>query len=257
MKIATYNQMFGLNGTSCSRTLLAHFTAYVRGNVAKVERKSDIMRTIQVIEEANAHIIGICEVIGKKQEVEIVRELRKNGYQYFAIGNGRKSRYKRWILKGLLASKDPYEMEILGSGESLGFSQEDGEVLHVFFPKQNFDVIFIHLLFPRGKIRKKRHAEIVKKLMAHLEFERKGKNLLLMGDFNIRYKTLVKKYPFFQRFVNLSESLKTWSPRIFTKKFPSFDIDHILGDGFLLKNNGLIHGDSDHELLWAEVEAQN
>ena len=104
MRIALYNQMFGLNGNSFWGNLIGHWAVHFQGNPEKVWKRADIFRTISLVKKVRADVIGLCEIYEGKEE-EICKELRKLGYNYFYFGKGHRFKHNKGHVIELLASK--------------------------------------------------------------------------------------------------------------------------------------------------------
>ncbi len=104
MRIAFYNQMFGLNGKSFWSNIKGHYYVHFQSNPEKVWERVDLQGTIKTVSKSHADILGIIEVL-EGQEKEIVKKLKKLGYNYFYFGKGHKMKYSRLHVIELIASK--------------------------------------------------------------------------------------------------------------------------------------------------------
>lgn len=114
MRIAIYNQMFGLDGRSFLKNIAGHWAIHFQSNLSQILKRINLKRTIEVIKKSNADIIGICEVLEENQE-EFRRLLGEIGYKwvYFIKGH-RLSHYKIHISE-VIASKIPCEKIDIGN----------------------------------------------------------------------------------------------------------------------------------------------
>jgi endonuclease/exonuclease/phosphatase family metal-dependent hydrolase len=78
----------------------------------------------------------------------------------------------------------------------------------------------------------------------------KGK-IIFVGDFNIEYQKIKE---IFQGFTLASEEVKTCSLTPFLKFFFWRDCDHIFVKGYNVREMGETIGNSDHKLLWADLD---
>ena len=63
MRIAIYNQMFGLDGRSFLSNLFGHWAVHFQSNSNQIWKRINLDRTIEIIKESRADVIGICEVL--------------------------------------------------------------------------------------------------------------------------------------------------------------------------------------------------
>jgi endonuclease/exonuclease/phosphatase family metal-dependent hydrolase len=244
MRIAVYNQMFGLNGKSFFGNLYGHYLVHYQSNPEKVLEKANLNNTIREVRNSKADIIGICELY-EGQEKEIMRKLRKLGYRFFFFGKGHKFKYNSRHVVEVIASKI--------KGKQLKFNEwpvenhlgGGGGFVVCKFPKIKTNIFLVHLGFPT----KKYYFEQIKHAQDILK-DLKGKNIL-MGDFNEEY------YKIRVHFSNLdliTNNIKTCSFTPILKWFCHKDMDHIMVKGFKKIKTGTFQGFSDHKLLYADLK---
>ena len=84
MKVAVYNQMFGLNGKSLFGCVLGHYYVHGQKNPEKVLLRAKLSKTIRLVRKTKADIIGICEIY-QGQENYLIKKLRQLGYIYIYL----------------------------------------------------------------------------------------------------------------------------------------------------------------------------
>jgi len=244
MRVAIYNQMFGLNGKSFWANILGHWAVHYQPNPKKIWKRTNLSKTIDLIKESNAEIIGIIEVL-EGQEKELIKGLKQIGYDYFYLGKGHKTKYSGLYVQELIASKIKGEQKETGKWPVEHRLGGGGGFAHVYYPKQKFHLVLIHL----GLASKKYYLDQIKFLQDYLK-QLKGKKIIL-GDFNIPYKKL-KSYLI--DFNLLSQEIKTCSLTPIMKWFYYKDVDHILTKGFNLVKCRVLKGRSDHKLIYTDIK---
>lgn len=244
MRVALYNQMFGLNGRSLISNILGHYFVHWQKNPKRVFSRIDLDEGIKIVKESNADLLGICEIY-EGQEEKIVEELKKLGYKYFYFGKGHRFKYNDRHVIELLASKFkgkqlnfkgwPLENKIGGGGGFIVCKFEN--------PKVN--VFHVHLGMPIRNFFKKQ-IKHMKEIVKQLD----GKTIL-MGDFNYCWKDLQRH---FFDFKLATGELKTCSTTPIIKWFYNKDIDHVLVKGFKLIKREVLEGRSDHKLIYADLK---
>jgi len=242
MRIAVYNQMFGLDGRKFSKNLFGHYYLHYQGNQKRVLSRIDLNETLKLAGEAKANILGLCEIYEGTQE-EIKRKLRKFGYRHFYLGIGHKFKFNNQRVMELVASKVkgkqlnikdwPLKNTLGGGG---------GFVVCKF---KDFTLFHVHLALPSRGYFNEQIAYLQKMIK-----NTRGK-IILMGDFNLSYKKLKSYFPEFEI---ATKEVKTCSTTPLLKWFFWKDCDHIFIKGFKPKNLGVFEGRSDHKLIWAEVK---
>lgn len=248
MRVALYNQMFGMNGNSVFSNVLSHWAVHFQKNVGKIHKKAKLMPTIKIIKKSKADIIGICEVL-EGQEEKLEKELEKIGYSCCFFGEGHKTKHTKLSVKVAVASKVkckpiekdgfPVKNEFLGGG---GY-------IRCNFPELKTDVWCVHLASPRKK-------RLYKKQMVFLQERiKKSKNkVILMGDFNLPFKRIKNVLGGLEL---ASDEIKTCSVTPLFKFFKFDDIDHIFVEGYKSVGSRAIKGLSDHKLIMSELVQKN
>ena len=180
MRVAIYNQMFGLDGRSFWGNVLGHWMVHYQASPDRVWERTNLESTFSVVKKIGADVQGIIEIL-EGQEDEVIGGLRRLGYKYFYFGRGHKTKYSGLRVLELVASKVkgrqlkykewPLENHLGGGG---------GMVV-VYFPSLKLNVVSIHLGMPKRKffLEQIKHTQ---KVLGEL----KGK-VVLMGDFNESY----------------------------------------------------------------------
>ena len=244
MRVAVYNQMFGLNGKSFLGNFIGHYFVHFQKHAKKVNKLTNLKKTLEIIKKSKAEIIGICEIY-EGQEDEICKGLKELGYKYFYFGKGHKFKYNNRHVIELLASKFkgkqlnykiwPVKNRIGGGG---GF-------VVCKFPKKKLNIFHIHLGMPiRNFFTKqiKYMQEIIKKL--------DGKTII-MGDFNYSWEELKKYFPDFELATN---GAKTCSLTPIMCWFYNKDVDHVFTRGLKIIKSATIEGRSDHKLIYVDLK---
>lgn len=255
MRIAIYNQMFGCDGRSLSGFLSTHYLHRAK-KYHQLEKKVNLNRTLKTIQKAKADIVGIMEVLGEKQRKLLIRELREQGYKSFYVGYGHGLNQDYGNVETLLATCFDDEQIFqpkFSVPANLGFG---GGIVAVYIPSKDLYVIQLHLPLCRGRTKKFFTAQF-ENLLIEIEKIRVMKlnpKIVVMGDFNCCTKDLLKFFPQFSRFKDLSAGLSTCSVNNFLRWFYCKDLDHIFGLNFKAKAKGMIEDFSDHALVWVEVD---
>ena len=87
MRVALYNQMFGLNGMSFLDNIAGHWAVHYQSDISKIWKRADISKTLETIKKAEADIFGVAEVL-EGQEDELKKGLRDLGYTSFYLAKG-------------------------------------------------------------------------------------------------------------------------------------------------------------------------
>ena len=242
MRVAVYNQMFGLNGRKFWSTVVGHYYVHYQKDSRKVSSRVNLSETLKTVEKANADIIGICEIF-EGHESKIIAGLKKMGYRYFYFGKGHKFKFSRRHVLELIASKI--------KGKQLNFRQwpmenklgGGGGFVACKFPGIN--IIHVHMAIPA---RNSFYPQIthLKKIAKKM----KGKTVL-MGDFNYPHKRLEMH---FSDYTLVTRKIKTCSLTPVIKWVYNKDIDHIFIKGFKTRSIGTLEGKSDHRLVYAELK---
>ncbi|MBU3906983.1 MAG: endonuclease/exonuclease/phosphatase family protein [Nanoarchaeota archaeon] len=239
MKVAFYNQMFGLNGRKFRNYIRGHAYLHYLGKKSLFVKLVDLRRTFKLIKETEADIIGFCEVLDfQKKEME--EGLNKLGYPYIFFGKGHLCK-AGWHVNVVLASKIKCKQIETNEFPAENYIGGGGGIVHAYFPERKWDVVIVHLWLPRKKV----YAIQLKFVKSYLG-NVKGK-LILMGDFNLSYNHLKKHFC----------SLNLISGAQKTCKIPLIgykDFDHIFARGFKKYKSGCAEGNSDHKLVWVGLE---
>ena len=247
MRIAFYNQMFGMNGKSFFSNLLGHWAVHYQSKRERVYSKTNLERTIKIIRKANVDIVGVCEVL-EGQEKELKEDLEKLGYKMVYFGEEHKTKYSGLMIKVCLASRLK-----LVKKEIKGFPHLDelgggGGFLYCYVPELKTEVICLHFAIRQKK-------ELIDKQIKFL-FENldKTKKTIILGDFNMPYQELAREFPQLNQLVLASNEMKVCSLTPILRWFHYKDDDHIFVSGFKTRKTGCLRGYSDHKLIYAELE---
>jgi len=244
MRIAIYNQMFGLNGKSFWANLIGHWTVHYQTNPEKIWKKVNLEKTVEIIKKSKADIAGIIEVL-EGQEEKLKEGLRKEGYNFFLLGKGHKTKYSGLYVQELVASKRRGEQKNIGEWPVENKLGGGGGLVCVYYPEPQFHLILAHFGLPS----KKYYWEQIGFLQDYLR-KINGK-VIVLGDFNSPYKNLK---PYLSSFELVSGEIKSCSTTPIIKWFYNKDVDHILTKGFKLIKCETIEGRSDHKLIYADLK---
>ncbi len=240
MKIALYNQMFGLNGKSIWATLTGHWAIHYQANPQQIWRRTNFSNTIDTVLKSKADIIGLVEVL-EGQENIMQEKLKNIGYNFYYLGQGHKTKYGHLFVQVMLASKIP------GKQQTTSWPVENtlgggGGFVHVSYP--SYHVLLAHFGLPSKDCYSKQMSfleQYVKKL--------EGK-VLLLGDFNKTYSDIHYHFP---QFDLATKEIPSCSTTPILKWFYNKDVDHILLRGLTPLACGAIEGNSDHRLIYAQL----
>ncbi len=244
MRVAVYNQMFGLNGKSFWANVLGHWAVHYQANANKIWKKTNLDETIKIISKSNADIIGIVEVL-EGQEDYLKKELKKLGYNFFNIGRGHKTKYSGLCVQEMIASKFKRIQKVAKMWPLENRLGGGGGIVHAYYEKKKFNLIFVHLGLPSRKV----YREQLDFLQNYLK-RIKGK-VILFGDFNLSYFSL-KSY--FYDYDLVSGEVRSCSETPIMKWFYNKDVDHIFVNGFSSDNFGFLSGRSDHKLVYVDLK---
>ena len=244
MRVAVYNQMFGLNGRNLVSALKGNLDAYSPLNSGEVTSKADVSRTIEVILNSKADIIGICEVL-EGQEHELKEKLSEVGYKYFHFEQGRKTKMGNLCMQIVLASKIKCEkVEVIDFPIKKGVGGGGG-FIHCYFPELKLDVVSVHIGYNKSNM----YFQQLGFLQGYLK--KLYGDMILMGDFNLSYDKLKE---FFGDLSLASNGLKSCSTTPIIKEFINEDYDHIFVKGFEDYEAGVLEGHSDHRLIYVDLK---
>lgn len=244
MRVAVYNQMFALDGRSVFSNIIGHFILHFNSNPKNFLDRTDINRTVKILEKSKADILGICEII-EGQEEELSNKLGKLGYNFLFFSNGYKARYNKLRIKAGIASKIYcINKEVKGFPTIGGFGCGGGFV-HCYFPSIKSNFLCVHFALMHDEL----HTKQMKFLQDYIK-KLDGK-IVLVGDFNKTYNN-IKDY--FTSLKLASNGHKTCSVTPIFNLFHFKDLDHIFVNGFNIKYLGTLTGFSDHKLVYADLE---
>lgn len=255
MKLATYNQLGGCNGKSLSEFLKVHALHELK-QYQQFEKYTDIRRTIRTVQQANADVLGISEVFGKKQREKLQEALSEIGYVDFHVGQGHGLNGSSEYVETLLATKVPSTQMFTPAFDvpaRLGFG---GGVVGAYIKMLNLYVIQAHLPLQGGKtgVELSRQMHAIMDEIHRIQETKNNPKIVLMGDFNMPFPAIVKDFPELAKCEKLSSDEPTCSMTDMLRIVYRKNIDHILGFGVSSRQAGIIEGSSDHALVWAEVE---
>lgn len=240
MRIAFYNQMFGLDGRSLLSNLLGHYRVHFKKDSPVLWKMINLKRTIEMVKQSRADIIGVAEVL-QGQEKELERGLKRLGYKYFHFGEGHKTRFRSLQIKVMIASKvkcnkeyiprEPIENKLGGGG---GF-------IDCYLPSKKMNIMCVHLGM-KPVLRKRQ----ISFLRNHLK---KKERFVLIGDFNCKYENLPKL-----NLSLLSNQIPTCSLTPLLHNFFWEDCDHIFARKVIRDKFGFLEGSSDHRLIYVDLK---
>ncbi|MBI2669492.1 endonuclease/exonuclease/phosphatase family protein [Candidatus Woesearchaeota archaeon] len=244
MKVALYNQMFGMDGTNIFSSLLGHWAVHFQSNPAQVHRRVNLAETIKTIAQANADIVGICEIL-EGQEQALQKALAKIGYRYCFFGNGHQTQFSNLTMKVALASKFKCQQQEVIDFPLSNEMGGGGGILRGTFPDLKLDAWLVHLALPQ---KRRLYGQQIKFLQEHIAKEGK---LIVMGDFNLPFARIKD---WFSHLELASDQIKTCSTTPLFRTFKFEDLDHIFIKGLRRTKAEAFCGKSDHKLIWAEVK---
>ena len=241
MRVAVYNQMFGLDGRSLLSNVLGHYYIHYQKNPEKVFPRTNLNSTFEIIMKSESDIAGICEVY-EGQENEIMQGLKKLGYKYFYFGQGHRFKFNNHHVVELIASK--YKCEQIKVDNWPLKSTLGGGGGFVVCRFKDFTIFHVHLALPtRGFFNEQ--IDYLQKIIKKID----GK-IILMGDFNLKYSLLKRYFPDFKL---VTGEVKTCSLTPVMKRFYNKDVDHIFVKGFEAEKMGVLEGRSDHKLVYVDL----
>jgi endonuclease/exonuclease/phosphatase family metal-dependent hydrolase len=244
MRVAFYNQMFGLNGRKLFSNIIGHYSVHFRNNRKKILKRMDINRTVEVVRKIDADVIGIAEVL-EHQECDLRENLQRMGYKSIYFEKGHRTKFRKMHVKIVIASRAdckkihikgfPYENKMGGGGGIVG----------CYSLKYKLNLISVHLALTNKEIYSKQII-FLKKYIADLK-----DNVVLFGDFNSTADSLKED---FSNLKLVSNGARTCSLTPVLRRFYYKDIDHIFVKGINVSNFGDLEGYSDHKLVYADLE---
>jgi endonuclease/exonuclease/phosphatase family metal-dependent hydrolase len=246
MRVAFYNQMFGLDGRSALSVALGHWTLFRQKNRAEIERRARVAWTVRTLIKARADILGVAEVLAG-QRAEFRSRLESLGYGsicFFSELNGGQP-----VLQDvLLASRLPAEFRTV---EGFPVSEEmggGGGMAHCYLPSLDLHVISVHL----ARLGNGNHGRQMGFLKERIESL--SGPLVLIGDFNDDKAHVSDAFPSLSL---MTGGIRTCSVVPLIKLFYFKDIDHILARGYRAAWVGKKRGKSDHRLIYADLVREN
>jgi len=157
LRVAIYNQMFGINGRSLVSNLYGHWAVHFQENPRRIYGRVNLESTVRIINESGADIVGICEVL-EGQEAGLRDLLGNRGYNYLCFGDGHRTRHSNLVVKAALASKLEFEDRTLEATEKIGveFPVENhigggGGFVYGYFPGLYLNTLVVHFASPKTK----------------------------------------------------------------------------------------------------------
>ncbi|MDP3027142.1 MAG: endonuclease/exonuclease/phosphatase family protein [Nanoarchaeota archaeon] len=242
MRVAVYNQMFGLDGRSFFKSIIGHYYIHYQKDSRKVLSRVNLNENLRLVEESNADVIGLCEIYSGTEE-EVKSQLKRLGYKYIYFGKGHRFKFNNHHVVELIASKyQSKQIKIKNWPLKNTLGGGGGFVACKF---KDFTIFHVHLALPtRGFFNEQ--IEYLQRIIKKTD----GK-IILMGDFNLTHNKL-KKY--FSNFVLATKGIKTCSLTPIMGWFYNKDVDHIFVKGFEAERIGVLKGRSDHKLIYADLK---
>jgi endonuclease/exonuclease/phosphatase family metal-dependent hydrolase len=266
MVLAYFNHMFGCDGHRLwpfAKMHVHHFLgnfekpnrknflemfmhgAYkVIGGHSVIKKMAHVEATVGLILRQNPDVVAIGEVFGTRQSEELQRELSKIGYKSFLFGNGSSASDGIDTVGTLLASKKKIKPIFESKWEKLHPKFGGGGGM-VYGTIGKLHVISLHLAMVRFSRHFFTQMAVLKKLIA----KAKDAPLIVLGDFNMSYEVIKKRFPILAKMKHMTPFISTF------RHYPGRDIDHILGMHVRQKGKAkLIKGSSDHHMVQAEID---
>ena len=244
MRVATYNQMFGLNGRNLFSFLMGHLNVHYGDKGRGFAEGIDLERTLDIIGRSGADVVGITEIL-EGQEESLVDGLSRVGYEHVYFGDGHRTRFGDLGVRVAIASKLECVQKDVEGFPIINEMGGGGGIVHCYFPKENLDVVNLHLASSKKKGLYEGQLEFVSDYVGGLEG-----NVVLMGDFN---KSYLEIGGVFEGLDFVSGGRKT-CPTTWGLGFLGKDLDHIFSKGFEVGRGGTLEGKSDHRLVWGDLE---
>jgi endonuclease/exonuclease/phosphatase (EEP) superfamily protein YafD len=245
MKIALYNQMFGLDGKSMVSNILGHYYIHFQKNPEKALKRTDIGRTIDIVQRSRADVVGICEIL-EGQDEELKEKLGKLGYGFVFFGDGHRTKHSGMRVKVAIASKiecEKREIKNFPIRDELGGG---GGFAYGYFPGIKTHMLCVHFAINQNKKLYGKELSFLQDFIGQLE----GK-VILASDFNKSYSEIRDYFPGLE--IHTHE-IKTCSLTPGFRQFHFKDDDHVLARGFNSLEYGFLEGFSDHRLVYADLE---
>jgi len=242
MRVAVYNQMFGLDGRSFLKNVIGHYYVHYQKDSGKVLSRICLDETLNLVKNSNADVLGLCEIY-EGTEKKIEEKLRSFGYKYIYFGKGRRFKFSNRCVVGVIASKIKCKEIKMGNWTPKNTLGGGGGFIVCKF--KGFTVFHVHLALPfRGFFDEQ--VNYLKRII-----KKNPGRIVLMGDFNLSYEKLKEYFPDFEI---ATKGIKTCSITPIMKWFFYKDCDHVFIRGFKPTNVGCINGRSDHKLIYTDLK---
>jgi exonuclease III len=247
MRVAFYNQMFGMNGRSLGSSIAGHWAVHRRKNPSRIYDITNLNKTYDLIKESNPDIVGLCEVVEGQEQI-LSKLLTKDGYNCF-FARGHRTKASNLHLGVMIASKlnlRKIENKIFPVEHKMGGG---GGFIHCNIPDLDTEVLGVHL--SNGKNPNKKDIYSLQLDFLRNYVDSLDRRVILIGDFNGNFEDIKHYFPELKL---ASKKMKTCTLTPPFKFFFNQDIDHIFIRGFHLEGNGSLEGQSDHRLIYADLE---
>ena len=243
MKVAFYNQMCALDGSSLLANIAGHWAVHFRKVPKHALERTDLRRTLRIVERTNADILGLAEIL-KGQEDALRDALQALGYPFVFFGKGHRTAYGNQQISVAIASKiscvreqtTPFPVEhVMGGG---------GGFVSCHFPSLDLHLAVVHCASPRKNI----HAQERKFLQKYVE--NKAGRMILMGDFNVRHEAIKDDFPNMEL---ASGGVKTCSVTPLLRRFWHKDVDHVFTRNLPQGSCSTLQGNSDHRMIVVDI----
>jgi len=254
MRVALYNQMFGLDGRSLMSNLMGYRAVHFKSDPMEVYGRANLEESVRTIRDSGADIVGICEIVGRQEE-DLWKLLRKEGYEHIFFGEGHRTKCSGLIVKVAIASKEEFEEIVMPFDGEFPVENErggGGGFVHGHSVRDGLDVLCTHFASPKKEELRRMQFEFLNDYMGIID----GKAILL-GDFNVDYKNLkscFEEFPNLEGFKLASDRIKTCSETPFFKTVIHKDYDHILVRDLETIGCGSLKGRSDHKLVYVDLK---
>jgi len=242
MRVAVYNQMFGLNGENLFSFLTGHWKVHFQ-RLFRKNISANLGKTIEIINKSKADVIGIAEVL-EGQEKELTEELSDLGYNYVFYEKGHKTMFRDLYIEVAIASKIPCEKINISGFPVKNEMGGGGGIVHCYLPSLQTHVINLHLASVKKEVYIAQ-LDFVDQYVQNLE-----EKVILLGDFNVPYKEIGDRFDYLDL---VSNKIKT-CPTTFGLKFLSKDLDHIFVRGYEGAQLEELIGYSDHKLIYVDLK---
>jgi endonuclease/exonuclease/phosphatase family metal-dependent hydrolase len=236
--------MYALNGKSAISNIMSHYTINLQRNEKRIKEKTDLERTVKIIKKSKADIIGISEVLDGQEE-ELKKRLAEIGYGHIYFAKCHRTRIRKLHANVAVASKIRCEQVDVKNFPNKNKMGSGGGIIECYIPEIDTSIINVHLANFRKKVKKKQIGFLQEYL------DRKKNKIILLGDFNIRYKKLKGKLEGLEL---ASGQVRTCSTTPVLRRFVNKDLDHVFVKGFKANFIGELNGFSDHKLIYVDLK---